>query len=124
MPRKRSLPVLLVLLVLVGVDALWMLKNRTPLAVPEPVVVHHQRVGLTDRYSGSLLLPECAELQSGIGSGGDPAEVRIDLKVEQASGSCAQGSQPFELTYAGDARPFGGVTVGGIAAAYKIVEDQ
>jgi hypothetical protein len=124
MPRKRSLPVLIVLLLLIGIDALWTLRSTPALAVPEPVIVHHQRIGSEDRYSGELLLPACAQLQSGIGSGDDPMGVQIDLEVTQNSGPCTAGTQTFLLTYAGDARPFGGVTIGGSAAAYQVVEDQ
>lgn len=124
MPRKRSLPVLLVLLVLLGADALWSLHSSLAATIPEPIVVHHQRIGAEEVYSGSLLLPACAELRSGIGEEGSPAQVRIDLSVERATGPCDSDPKTFSLSYAGEPGAFGGVTIAGTPAAYQLVEDR
>ncbi len=126
MPRKRSLPVLIALFVLLGVNALWVLSGSRALALEEPVVVYHSKAAEADVYRGEVLLPECARLSGGIRAEGSPAVVTLDLSVESSGGPCGRISkQSFVLSYASVASPdFVGVSIEGEPAIFELVEEN
>jgi hypothetical protein len=126
MSRTRALPVLLVLVVLVGVDALWVMTRESGTRVEEPVVIRHSTLEGIEYYRGNVRMAGCGELRTGIAAGSS-SEVSLELTLEESPGPCAQDSMhSFALMYdsAGDPTTFAGVRIGGVSASYRLIEEE
>ena len=147
MKRKRSLPALLALFVVVF--ALWTLSygtktsstpaaaasgefSQAPYTPSQPVEIHHKVVQKVHTYQGALsITTPCGTLGAGVSStGSGTPHVSLALRVMQERGCTQQPglvSEPFavSLVQEGSAAPvFDGLTINGASVAYTLIDDQ
>ena len=122
MSRTRGLPVLVALIVLIGADALWVMRSE-PSPVSAPIVIRHSRSEGIDYYRGEVLLSYCGQLRGGIAAGSS-SEVNLDLSLD-SSGPCSEAPQSFALMYdpAGSTSTLVSVRVEGEPAPFEVLEE-
>jgi len=90
-----------------------------------PVIVHHTHDGINDIFTGSLSLPSCTSLSTGVQSVGlAPREVTIELSTANCT-STSLSDQPFEVEVASaDSQTlFEGVTLNGMPLVSELEEN-